>query len=106
MTDGADKDEGAPGGASTRECMPCGGRGVVISRLGGEEHEETCPWCGGAGKRQEGVDAQARWLHEQAERPAEAERPVEAERSAEAERPAEAEQSTDAERAEEPGESA
>lgn len=47
--------------------MPCAGRGVVISRLGGEEHDVSCPWCGGTGERQEGVDAQARWIAERGE---------------------------------------
>jgi hypothetical protein len=73
LADAADKDDAAQAAASSRECMPCGGRGVVISRLGGEEHEETCPWCGGTGQRQDGVDAQARWLAEQGERPVETE---------------------------------
>ncbi|MHB1538369.1 MAG: hypothetical protein ACYCUM_04740 [Solirubrobacteraceae bacterium] len=60
-------DRGDSGGterARSSECMPCAGGGVVISKLGGEEHEVGCPWCGGTGRRQEGVDAQARWLAE------------------------------------------
>jgi hypothetical protein len=33
----------------------------VISALGGEPHTVTCPWCGGSGERQAGIDAQAHW---------------------------------------------
>jgi len=43
-------------------CMPCRGTGRVISNLGGERAEITCPWCRGAGARQPGIDAQAAWL--------------------------------------------
>jgi len=43
-------------------CLPCRGTGQVISYLGGGEERVGCPWCGGSGKRQAGVDAQARWL--------------------------------------------
>jgi DnaJ-class molecular chaperone len=39
-------------------CTPCHGRGKVISALGGEQHEVTCPWCGGSGRFQPGRDAQ------------------------------------------------
>ena len=39
-------------------CTPCQGRGKVISALGGEQHEVTCPWCGGTGEFQPGRDAQ------------------------------------------------
>jgi DnaJ-class molecular chaperone len=45
-----------------QECMPCRGTGSVISNLGGEASKVTCPWCLGEGTRQQGVDAQARWL--------------------------------------------
>jgi hypothetical protein len=30
----------------------------VISMLGGERHEVTCPWCHGTGRFQPGADAQ------------------------------------------------
>jgi DnaJ-class molecular chaperone len=40
-------------------CPPCRGTGRVISRLGGEPHEVTCPWCDGTGRRTPGHDAQA-----------------------------------------------
>jgi hypothetical protein len=39
----------------------------VISKLGGDAHSEQCPWCGGTGERQQGVDAQARWQTEEGE---------------------------------------
>jgi DnaJ-class molecular chaperone len=39
-------------------CTPCRGTGQVISRLGGDEHQVTCPWCGGSGTFQAGRDAQ------------------------------------------------
>jgi hypothetical protein len=42
-------------------CMPCRGTGRVISRLGGEPRQVTCPWCRGRGVRLAGVDAQAAW---------------------------------------------
>jgi hypothetical protein len=47
----------APAGAEA--CMPCRGTGRVISRLGGEPREVTCPWCRGGGVRLRGIDAQA-----------------------------------------------
>jgi DnaJ-class molecular chaperone len=40
------------------QCTPCRGTGVVISNLGGERSELTCPWCGGEGKHVPGRDAQ------------------------------------------------
>ncbi len=46
--------------------MPCRGSGQVISNLGGTPSTVTCPWCGGGGVRLPEVDAQARWLEEQA----------------------------------------
>lgn len=45
--------------AQRRTCTPCRGTGKVISSLGGEPHEVTCPWCGGTGEFQAGRDAQA-----------------------------------------------
>jgi DnaJ-class molecular chaperone len=41
-----------------RVCMPCHGSGKVISNLGGESSEVTCPWCRGGGERLTGLDAQ------------------------------------------------
>ena len=32
-------------------CFPCRGTGKLISKLGGEENQVTCPWCNGTGKR-------------------------------------------------------
>jgi DnaJ-class molecular chaperone len=40
-------------------CPPCRGRGVVVSNLGGERSEVTCPWCEGTGRFQRDHDAQA-----------------------------------------------
>jgi DnaJ-class molecular chaperone len=40
-------------------CSPCRGTGKVISSLGGEQHQVTCPWCGGSGRFERGRDAQA-----------------------------------------------
>jgi DnaJ-class molecular chaperone len=45
-------------GAAPDMCMPCRGTGKLISGLGGEPHEVTCPWCQGTGKRIPGIDAQ------------------------------------------------
>lgn len=39
-------------------CPPCRGKGVVLSNRGGTAHEVQCPWCGGAGRRQTGRNAQ------------------------------------------------
>jgi hypothetical protein len=47
--------------------MACRGSGKVISSLGGEPSELTCPWCAGGGVRQAEVDAQARWLAQDGE---------------------------------------
>ncbi len=57
-----DNDEVAVAAHGPRECMPCRGTGKVISALGGEPKTVVCPWCGGEGVRQAGVDAQAKWL--------------------------------------------
>jgi DnaJ-class molecular chaperone len=42
-------------------CHACRGTGTVISSLGGEAHDVTCPWCGGTGRfdRQREAQAQA-----------------------------------------------
>jgi hypothetical protein len=50
-------------------CSACRGTGRVISQLGGERHEVTCPWCDGGGLRLREHDAQARW-REQGDKPA------------------------------------
>lgn len=54
------KQEDAEGeqSAEPRVCMPCHGSGKVISNLGGEASEVTCPWCRGGGERLSGLDAQ------------------------------------------------
>ncbi len=44
--------------------MPCGGAGKVVSNLGGESRQVTCPWCQGGGVRISGVNAQAAWLED------------------------------------------
>jgi DnaJ-class molecular chaperone len=45
--------------ADTRTtCTPCRGTGRLVSNLGGEPHEVTCPWCGGSGQFVPGRDAQ------------------------------------------------
>ena len=41
------------------ECLACRGTGTLISGLGGEPHQVTCPWCQGTGRRIPGIDAQA-----------------------------------------------
>ncbi len=46
---------------SPAPCDACRGTGVVISHLGGDPHEERCPWCEGGGVRLRGHDAQAAW---------------------------------------------
>jgi len=69
MADEQDDDEVDPVAAAhgPRECMPCRGTGKLISALGGEQSMVVCPWCGGEGVRQTGVDAQAKWLEEAAD---------------------------------------
>jgi hypothetical protein len=49
------------GQAAAQECMPCGARGTLISKLGGQESTVQCPWCEGSGQRRPGIDAQAHW---------------------------------------------
>ncbi len=46
--------------------MPCRGTGKVVSSLGGEQRQVTCPWCQGGGVRLTGIDAQAAWLEDDA----------------------------------------
>jgi len=53
--------------AQPQPCGACRGTGTVISHLGGEPQELTCPWCEGGGVRLAGHDAQAHW-REQSER--------------------------------------
>lgn len=52
---------------AAQECMPCGGRGELISKLGGQERVVKCPWCEGSGRRRKGIDAQAGWLEQRDE---------------------------------------
>ena len=42
-----------------QSCSACRGTGRVISNLGGEPHDVTCPWCEGSGRFKPGHDAQA-----------------------------------------------
>jgi len=42
-------------------CGACRGTGVVLSGLGGEQHELPCPWCEGGGVLLRDHDAQTRW---------------------------------------------
>jgi DnaJ-class molecular chaperone len=49
--------------SSRLECSPCRGTGTVISALGGEPREVTCPWCGGSGRFIPGRDAQHQAEH-------------------------------------------
>jgi hypothetical protein len=46
--------------------MACRGSGQVISNLGGTPSQLVCPWCGGGGLRLPEVDAQGRWLEQDA----------------------------------------
>ena len=39
-------------------CSPCRGTGRLVSNLGGQPHEVSCPWCGGTGRFELGRDAQ------------------------------------------------
>ncbi len=48
----------APPDAERQTCTPCRGTGKVISNLGGEQRELTCPWCEGSGEFKSGHDAQ------------------------------------------------
>jgi DnaJ-class molecular chaperone len=42
-----------------QRCTACRGTGRLISSLGGDPHEVTCPWCEGTGRFIGGHDAQA-----------------------------------------------
>jgi hypothetical protein len=55
--------------------MACRGSGRVISNLGGTASTVTCPWCDGHGVRSAEIDAQARWLAEDADAPDEPDDP-------------------------------
>jgi DnaJ-class molecular chaperone len=66
MADERDDNEVEVAAHGPRECMPCRGTGKLISGLGGEQSTVPCPWCGGEGLRQSGVDAQSKWLDEAA----------------------------------------
>lgn len=61
--DSATYGEGGEAGQEppARVCMACRGSGKVISHLGGEPKDVTCPWCGGSGTRGAIADAQAKW---------------------------------------------
>jgi DnaJ-class molecular chaperone len=59
MTPAPRRDADQDAGDDRSVCSPCRGTGTVISSLGGEPHEETCPWCGGTGVFTPGRDAQA-----------------------------------------------
>jgi DnaJ-class molecular chaperone len=50
-------DEQTP--AAPMPCAPCRGTGQLISNLGGEPSQVTCPWCEGGGVQLPGHDAQA-----------------------------------------------
>jgi DnaJ-class molecular chaperone len=53
--------EETPSPTEAQPCGACRGSGVVISNLGGEQHELPCPWCDGGGVTLRDHDAQARW---------------------------------------------
>jgi DnaJ-class molecular chaperone len=60
-TEEGDTDEAETTAADSQQprvCMPCHGSGKVISNLGGETSEVTCPWCRGGGERLSEADAQ------------------------------------------------
>ena len=46
------------GNGDRTTCTACRGTGRLISGLGGDPHEVTCPWCGGDGAFHSGRDAQ------------------------------------------------
>jgi DnaJ-class molecular chaperone len=58
----ADDEQSVAAGGQTAAgdqiCTPCRGTGRLISGLGGQPHQVTCPWCRGTGVRIPGIDAQ------------------------------------------------
>jgi hypothetical protein len=66
-SDDSDSEDRIEASHEPRECMACRGTGRVISNLGGTASSVSCPWCEGSGVRNPEVDAQARWLDEDAE---------------------------------------
>jgi len=61
-SEGGSSEDRSSGSHEPRECKACRGTGKVISNLGGTASRIPCPWCGGAGLRLAGQDAQAKWL--------------------------------------------
>ena len=55
---GGGRARGPADGEDRSVCTPCRGTGRVVSTLGGDAHEVTCPWCGGSGRFSPGRDAQ------------------------------------------------
>ena len=66
-TDASNGEDQQAASEAPRECMACRGSGQVISNLGGTPSNLTCPWCAGVGVRVAGIDAQARWLAQDAD---------------------------------------
>jgi DnaJ-class molecular chaperone len=66
-SDDSDSEDRIEASHEPRECMACRGTGRVISNLGGTANSVSCPWCDGRGVRIPEIDAQARWLAEDAE---------------------------------------
>ncbi len=64
---GDEQADAAQQAGAAEECMPCEGRGTLISKLGGQEQVVKCPWCEGSGRRRKGIDAQAGWLTQRGE---------------------------------------
>ena len=46
-----DTDDDTPPAGPPVPCSACRGTGTVISKLGGDAHDEPCPWCEGGGMR-------------------------------------------------------
>ena len=55
--------------AGPEPCSPCRGTGKVISNLGGNREELTCPWCEGNGVRIPEHDAQEHFKGETEQAP-------------------------------------
>jgi DnaJ-class molecular chaperone len=64
-TDDGHEDAPAKEPREPTTCIPCHGSGKVISNLGEQTRQVTCPWCRGGGVRLIGMDAQE-WQQEQA----------------------------------------